>query len=61
MPDSLATWENLQELLRRFPEAPAWGQAGSQEEEDVTDLPKHQKKMKLKDKEKRIAQQGTEQ
>lgn len=41
MPDSLATWENLQELRRRFPEAPAWGQAGFQEEGDVTNpLPK---------------------
>jgi hypothetical protein len=36
--DSLATWENLQALQRRFPDAPAWGQAGSEEEGDVTDL-----------------------
>lgn len=29
MPTSLATWENLVDLQRRFPKAPAWGQAGS--------------------------------
>ncbi|KAK1617297.1 hypothetical protein QYE76_022814 [Lolium multiflorum] len=34
--DNLATWDNLQELKKRFPEAPAWGQAGSQGEGDVT-------------------------
>lgn len=28
-PLSLATWENLEDLKRRFPRAPAWGQAGS--------------------------------
>jgi hypothetical protein len=39
MADTLATWENLQELRHRFPSAPAWGQAGSEEKGDVTDLP----------------------
>lgn len=29
MPSSLATWESLEDLKRRFPYAPAWGQAGS--------------------------------
>jgi hypothetical protein len=29
-PDSLATWEDLEELRQRFPRAPAWGQAGFQ-------------------------------
>lgn len=29
-PDSLATWEDLEELKQRFPRAPAWGQAGLQ-------------------------------
>ena len=29
-PDSLATWEDLEELHQRFPRAPAWGQAGFQ-------------------------------
>ena len=38
MSDSLATWENLQELHRLFPDAPAWGQAGFQEEGNVTNL-----------------------
>jgi hypothetical protein len=28
-PDTLATWEDLEPLKQRFPEAPAWGQAGS--------------------------------
>jgi hypothetical protein len=29
MPTELATWENLRQLESRFPQAPAWGQAGS--------------------------------
>lgn len=29
MPTELATWENLRQLKSRFPQAPAWGQAGS--------------------------------
>lgn len=36
MSDSLATWENLHDLRRRFPNAPAWGQAGSEGERNVT-------------------------
>lgn len=35
-PASLATWEDQAELLHRFPEAPAWGQAGSQPPGSVT-------------------------
>lgn len=37
MPDTLATWENLLDVQRRFPSAPAWGQAVPQGERDVTD------------------------
>jgi hypothetical protein len=33
-----ATWEDLDDLHRRFPQAPAWGQAGIQEGEIVNDL-----------------------
>lgn len=29
-PETLATWKDLDDLRRRFPRAPAWGQAGSQ-------------------------------
>jgi hypothetical protein len=29
-PHTLATWEDLEELKQRFPQAPAWGQATSQ-------------------------------
>jgi hypothetical protein len=36
-PDS-ATWEDLDELHRQFPFAPAWGQAGIQEEGIVSGL-----------------------
>lgn len=39
MSDASATWENVQELRQRFPDAPAWGQAGSQGEGDVTNPP----------------------
>jgi hypothetical protein len=35
MSPALATWENLVALKQRFPDAPAWGHAGSQEEETV--------------------------
>ena len=31
LPRSLATWEDLKALKQRFPRAPAWGQASSQE------------------------------
>ena len=34
---SAATWEDYEELRSRFPAAPAWGQAGSQEGRDVRD------------------------
>ena len=36
LPSSLATWEDLSDLQRRFPVAPAWGQVGSQEGVNVT-------------------------
>jgi hypothetical protein len=36
MPASLATWESLDELRRRFPRAPAWGHAGSKAGGDVS-------------------------
>jgi hypothetical protein len=29
-PESMATWEDVTDLKRRFPRAPAWGQVGSQ-------------------------------
>jgi hypothetical protein len=34
-PESLATWEDYDELKQRFPRALAWGQAGSQGGENV--------------------------
>jgi hypothetical protein len=37
LPDALATWENKDELKCRFPEYPAWGQAGSHGEGNVMD------------------------
>jgi hypothetical protein len=33
-----ATWEDVNDLKRRFPHAPAWGQAGFQEGGNVSDL-----------------------
>jgi hypothetical protein len=35
-PESMATWEDLEELQQRFPHAPAWGQAGNQGRGNVT-------------------------
>jgi hypothetical protein len=36
MPVTLATWENLIAVKQRFPLAPAWGHARSQQEGDVS-------------------------
>ncbi|KAK1669808.1 hypothetical protein QYE76_057967 [Lolium multiflorum] len=36
LPASHATWEDEEKLHNRFPEAPAWGQAGTEEGGDVT-------------------------
>jgi hypothetical protein len=38
LPDALATWECQEDMEARFPEFPAWGQAGCQEEGNVRDL-----------------------
>ena len=58
MTDSLATWVNLQELLQRFPKAPAWGQAGFQEEGNVMDLPATKARQARKDAEKLLQSLG---
>ena len=39
MEDELATWEDEQEFKAKFPEAPAWGQAGGKEGGNVRNLP----------------------
>jgi len=36
-PPELATWEPLLPLRQQFPRAPAWGHAGSEDQEDVSD------------------------
>jgi hypothetical protein len=36
-PEALATWEDQHKLVHRFPDAAAWGQAGSQPGENVMD------------------------
>lgn len=41
-PESLATWEDLDNLQRAFPFAPAWGQAAAQRGRNVTKLEGHQ-------------------
>jgi hypothetical protein len=38
-PEALATWEDQDDLCRRFPRAPAWGQAGLQGRGSVTMAP----------------------
>ncbi|KAK1695873.1 hypothetical protein QYE76_012570 [Lolium multiflorum] len=35
--EDMATWEDLESLKQKFPRAPAWGQAGNQAGEDVSD------------------------
>jgi hypothetical protein len=35
-PEVLATWEDCDDLKRRFPRAPAWGQSGLQERGNVS-------------------------
>ncbi|XP_047043865.1 uncharacterized protein LOC124648086 [Lolium rigidum] len=37
-PESLATWEDMDELKQRFPRSPAWGQAGFQGEANVSNV-----------------------
>lgn len=37
MPNSLPTWENLLDIQRSFPSAPAWGQAVTEGGGIVTD------------------------
>jgi hypothetical protein len=39
LPPSLSTWEDLEHLRQRFPQAPAWGQAGSDRGGDVSNVP----------------------
>jgi hypothetical protein len=39
MSREMATWEDEEELRVKFPLAPAWGQAGGKEGENVTILP----------------------
>jgi hypothetical protein len=39
MPATLSTWENYEDLRRRFPRAPAWGHAGSQGRANVKTVP----------------------
>jgi hypothetical protein len=36
LPESATTWEDYNVIRARFPEAPAWGQAGTQGGGDVT-------------------------
>lgn len=57
--DSLATWENLQVLRQRFPEAPAWGQAGSEEEGDVTNQERRSRRAERRKKEAEVMRSGT--
>ncbi|XP_047060867.1 uncharacterized protein LOC124667648 [Lolium rigidum] len=38
-PEALATWEDYDDLKRRFPRAPAWGQAGPQGRGSVNNIP----------------------
>lgn len=35
----MATWEDERDIKEAFPRAPAWGQAGSEEGRDVSNLP----------------------
>jgi hypothetical protein len=39
LPDSTVTWEDEDTLRRRFPAALSWGQASTQEGENVTTKP----------------------
>ena len=38
LPATWCTWENKQSLLKLFPNAPAWGQAGNQDRGNVTEV-----------------------
>jgi hypothetical protein len=44
LPESLATWEEAEDLHRRFPKCPAWGQAGFRGGGNVTTKARRLKK-----------------
>ena len=52
-PETLATWEDQDELKRRFPRAPAWGQAGHQGRENVNIDPDSMAPQAVAEREKR--------
>lgn len=44
LPSSLTTWEEVEDLHRRYPRCPAWGQAGSQEGGNVKTKTRREKR-----------------
>ena len=55
VPGELTSWEELHSLHRLFPEAPAWGHAGSLGGGNVTTFLKHQEYEKVKKQRRRQA------
>jgi hypothetical protein len=58
-PEALATWEDYDDLKRRFPRAPAWGQAGSQGKESVNDDTDTRDPQAVAQREKRARREST--
>jgi hypothetical protein len=58
-PETLATWEDHDDLKRRFPRAPVWGQAGFQGGENVNIVPDDKAPQAVALKERRERREST--
>ena len=57
-PESLATWEDADELRQRFPRSPAWGQAGAQGRGNVSDATEEGAPLAVAEREKRARRES---
>jgi leucyl aminopeptidase len=55
----LATWEDHDDLKRRFPKAPAWGQAGHQGRENVNTGPEDMEPHQVAQRERRARKESS--
>jgi hypothetical protein len=58
-PESMATWEDIDELKQRFPRSPAWGQAAFQGEANVNGVSDGDGSSALATRERRDRQEST--
>lgn len=58
-PETLATWEDVDELKQRFPRSPAWGQAGFQDRGNVSTPNEEEGPLTVAEREKRERKAST--